>query len=165
MSEYILELESITKIFPGVKALDDVSFKIKKGEIHALVGENGAGKSTLINIISGVFEPTKGQVKVDGRPEKITNPGKAFDLGIGVVHQERNLIDTFNVAENICFMDVSTGKSKLIDKEAMKQKAVKAMERVGLDLDPGQGIEELTSGKSRCWRSQGPCVWIPKSCC
>lgn len=149
MSEYILELESISKIFPGVKALDDVSFKIKKGEIHALVGENGAGKSTLINIISGVFEPTKGQVKVDGRPEKITNPGKAFDLGIGVVHQERNLIDTFNVAENICFMDVSTGKSKLIDKEAMKQKAVKAMERVGLDLDPGQGIEELTSGKKQ----------------
>lgn len=149
MSEYILELENITKIFPGVKALDDVSFKIRKGEIHALVGENGAGKSTLINIISGVFEPTKGQVKVGGMPEKITNPGKAFDLGIGVVHQERNLIDTFNVAENICFMDVSTGRSKLVDKEAMKKKAVEAMKRVGLELDPGQGIEELTSGKKQ----------------
>lgn len=149
MSEYILELENITKIFPGVKALDDVSFKIKKGEIHALVGENGAGKSTLINIISGVFEPTKGQVKVDGTAERIVNPGRAFELGIGVVHQERNLIDTFNIAENICFMDVSTGKMKLVDRGAMHKKAQEAMQRVGLDLDPEQGIEELTSGKKQ----------------
>lgn len=149
MSEYILELENITKIFPGVKALDDVSFQIKKGEVHALVGENGAGKSTLINIISGVFEPTKGAIKVDGREEKITNPGKAFELGIGVVHQERNLIDTFNIAENICFMDVSTGRKKIVDKEKMNKRAVDAMNRIGLDLDPEQGIEELTSGKKQ----------------
>lgn len=149
MSEYILELENITKIFPGVKALDDVSFKIKKGEIHALVGENGAGKSTLINIISGVFEPTKGQVKVDGKAEHIVNPGRAFELGIGVVHQERNLIDTFNIAENICFMDVSTGKTKFVDKAAMHKKAREAMQRVGLELDPEQGVEELTSGKKQ----------------
>lgn len=149
MSEYMLELENITKIFPGVKALDDVSFKIKKGEIHALVGENGAGKSTLINIISGVFGPTKGCVKVDGKEEKITNPSKAFELGIGVVHQERNLIDTFNIAENICFMDVSTGKRNVVDRNEMKKKAVEAMNRVGLELDPEQGIKELTSGKKQ----------------
>ncbi|RDY31554.1 sugar ABC transporter ATP-binding protein [Lachnotalea glycerini] len=147
--EYILELENITKIFPGVKALDDVSFKIKKGEVHALVGENGAGKSTLINIISGVFGPTQGSIKVDGKEEKITNPSKAFELGIGVVHQERNLIDTFDIAENICFMDISTGKNKMKDKKAMNQKAERAMERVGLDLKPWQGIEELTSGKKQ----------------
>lgn len=149
MSEYILELENITKIFPGVKALDDVSFKIKKGEVHALVGENGAGKSTLINIISGVFSPTKGAVKADGREVKITNPGKAFELGIGVVHQERNLIDTFNIAENICFMDISTGRKRLVDKEEMNKRAVEAMKRIGLDLNPQQGIEELTSGKKQ----------------
>lgn len=149
MSEYILELENITKIFPGVKALDDVSFRIKKGEVHALVGENGAGKSTLINIISGVFGPTKGIVKVDGRTEKITNPRKAFDLGIGVVHQERNLIDTFSIAENICFMDISTGRKRLKDKGTMHKKAVAAMTRVGLDLDPGGEIGELTSGKKQ----------------
>lgn len=112
MLEYVLELENITKIFPGVKALDNVSFKIKPGEVHALVGENGAGKSTLINIISGVFEPTEGVVKVNGVKQNISSPEKAFNLGIGVVHQERNLIDTFDIAENICFMDISTGKKK-----------------------------------------------------
>ena len=149
MSDYILELENITKIFPGVKALDHVSFRIKKGEVHALVGENGAGKSTLINIISGVFEPTEGKLKVDGKEEKIGSPGKAFDIGIGVVHQERNLIDTFDIAENICFMDVSTGKKKWIDKKEMNIRAEKAMERVGLDLDPKQNIEKLTSGKKQ----------------
>lgn len=149
MSDYILELENITKIFPGVKALDNVSFKIKKGEVHALVGENGAGKSTLINIISGVFEPTEGCIKVDGREERISHPGKAFDLGIGVVHQERNLIDTFDIAENICFMDVSTGRKKVVKRKEMNEKAVKAMQRVGLELDPGQGITELTSGKKQ----------------
>ena len=149
MSEYILELEHITKIFPGVKALDDVSFKVKKGEIHALVGENGAGKSTLINIISGVFEPTEGNIKVDGQIVKIPNPGKAFDLGIGVVHQERNLIDTFDIAENICFMDVSSGNKKVVNKKEMCTKAQNAMKRIGLDLNPTDGIEDLTSGKKQ----------------
>lgn len=146
---YILELENITKIFPGVKALDDVSIKIRKGEVHALVGENGAGKSTLINIISGVFAPTQGKIKVDEKEVKISNPGMAFDLGIGVVHQERNLIDTFDIAENICFMDVSTGKKKWKDKKSMHEKALVAMKRVGLELDPSHGINELTSGKKQ----------------
>lgn len=149
MSDYVLELENITKVFPGVKALDQVSFKIKKGEVHALVGENGAGKSTLINIISGVFEPTEGKLKVNGKEEKISSPEKAFNLGIGVVHQERNLIDTFDIAENICFMDISTGNRKRVNKKEMNKKALAAMKRIGLELDPEQDIASLTSGKKQ----------------
>jgi ribose transport system ATP-binding protein len=147
--EYILELNEITKVFPGVKALDHVSFKVKKGEVHALVGENGAGKSTLINIISGVFGPTEGQVLVYGTAENINSPGKAFDLGIGVVHQERNLIDTFDIAENICFMDISGKGKRMVNKAEMNKKAVEAMKRVGLDLDPGDDVTKLTSGKKQ----------------
>jgi len=147
--EYVLELENITKIFPGVKALDHVSFQVKKGEVHALVGENGAGKSTLINIISGVFRQTEGQVKIDGKMIELDTPEKAFQAGVGVVHQERNLIDTFTVAENICFMEESGKLSGKVDYKAMCAKAKKVMERIHLDLDPDEPVTSLTSGKKQ----------------
>lgn len=98
MSNVVLELKNITKIFPGVKALDNVNFKVREGEIHALMGENGAGKSTLIKVITGVHKPNAGTIYVNGEEVSFSNPRDAFDLGINVVHQERNLFPTFTVA-------------------------------------------------------------------
>ena len=149
MDNYILELDHITKVFPGVKALNEVCLNVRPGEVLALVGENGAGKSTLINIISGVFGPTSGEIRVEGKKVKVQQPSDAFELGIGVVHQERNLIETFNVAENICFMDLTASKTRKVDREAMRKKAKAAMERIQLDLDPDEPVANLTAGKKQ----------------
>lgn len=147
--EYALQLNGITKIFPGVKALDNVTIGIKKGEVHALVGENGAGKSTLINIISGVLQPDEGQVFVNGKQAVISSPKKSFDLGIGVVHQERNLIDTFNVAQNICFNDIALSMTGIVNMRAMNEKAKKALDRIQLELSAEETLDNLSSGKKQ----------------
>ena len=96
-----LELRGISKAFPGVQALDDVDLVLRTGEIHALVGENGAGKSTLLKIITGMYRPDKGTVEVEGVAQSFGSPRDALHAGIGIVHQERNLIPKFSVAENI----------------------------------------------------------------
>ncbi len=96
-----LAVDSVTKSFPGVRALDGVSLDLKGGEVHALVGENGAGKSTLIKIITGLFRPDSGTVLVDGRPVVFGSPRDAIAAGVSAVHQERNLIPRFSVGENI----------------------------------------------------------------
>ena len=101
MSEYILEMKDITKEFPGVKALDEVSFRVKRGEIHALVGENGAGKSTLMSVLFGLYQPDSGSIKKDGRTVSINNPNEANALGIGMVHQHFKLVECFSVLDNI----------------------------------------------------------------
>lgn len=143
--EYILELENISKFFTGVKALDHVSLKLRKGEVLALIGENGAGKSTLINCVTGVFEPEEGSIRVNGQTVRLKNPQSAFENGISVVHQERNLISTFDVAENI-FLDQICGASlSTIDRKKMHVKAKTLLERVKLDLDPYQSVEDLSS--------------------
>jgi len=97
----ILELKNISKSFPGVKALDNVSLRLNEGEVLALVGENGAGKSTLIKIITGIYTPDEGEVYLYSKKVTMANSRKAFENGINAVHQERNLINTFTVAENI----------------------------------------------------------------
>lgn len=147
--EYVLELRGISKVFPGVKALDNVSFGVRRGEIHALVGENGAGKSTLINIISGVFPPTYGSVLVEGEETVIHSPQDAFRQGISVVHQERNLIDTFTIGENVCLNYITGKLSGTVDAKAMDKMARKALDRVGLNLSPDGSLENLTSGKKQ----------------
>ena len=96
----MLEMKHITKRFPGIVALNDVSLSLKRGEVHALVGENGAGKSTLIKIIAGVHQPDSGEVRLFGRPVTFTRPRASIEAGIAVVHQERNLIPRFSIAEN-----------------------------------------------------------------
>ncbi len=101
IGDTILELKNITMIFPGVRALDNVDFRVKEGEIHALMGENGAGKSTLIKIITGVYKQNEGSITVGGKEVSFGSPRDAFAAGINVVHQERNLFPTFTVAENI----------------------------------------------------------------
>jgi ribose transport system ATP-binding protein len=147
--QYVLELDHITKIFPGVRALDDVSLKLKPGEVLALVGENGAGKSTLINCITGVFSPEEGDIRVNGQTVHIRNPQVSAQLGISVVHQERNLISTFDVAENIFFDRISGKGMRPVNRVQMHKDAAPLLKRVRLDIDPESGIEDLSSAQKQ----------------
>ena len=101
MSENLLEMKNICKSFPGVKALQHVDFKLKAGEIHALLGENGAGKSTLIKVLGGIYHPEEGQIFIDGKEVAITDVNSARDHGISIIHQELVLVPYMTVAENI----------------------------------------------------------------
>ena len=101
MEQDYLEFLHITKNFPGVTALDDVSMSVHRGEIHALVGENGAGKSTLMNILGGNLQPNGGELRLDGHSVKISSPIDAYNKGIGFVHQESNLLENLSVCENV----------------------------------------------------------------
>ena len=109
--EYIIEMLNITKEFPGIKANDNVTLQLKKGEIHALLGENGAGKSTLMSVLFGLYQPEEGTIKVRGEEVFITNPNDANALGIGMVHQHFKLVHNFTVTENIVlgFEDTKNG--------------------------------------------------------
>src|SRR6478672_12943438 len=100
-SDYLLEVDGVRKEFPGVIALDGISFKLRRGTVHALMGENGAGKSTLMKIIAGVYQPDKGEIKLKGNPVKLTTPLAALDAGIAMIHQELNLMPYMTVAENV----------------------------------------------------------------
>src|SRR5687767_6841302 len=104
----LLELKGISKRFPGVVANDNVDFDLRKGEVHALLGENGAGKSTLMNILYGLYHPDEGEVHVNGKPVRIHSPREAIDLGIGMVHQHFMLIPVMTVAENIVLANEPT---------------------------------------------------------
>jgi ribose transport system ATP-binding protein len=143
----VLSMEHIGKSFPGIRALDDVSFDLREGEILALVGENGAGKSTLINIVSGVIRHDQGTMRVRGEKAVFANVRQAFDAGIGVVHQERNLIPTFTIAENICIDDLSARNFRPVNRQGMIERAKKAMAVAGLDLPPDSGVETLSSAQ------------------
>ena len=101
--DMLLEMKNISKIFPGVRALDNVTYVLRKGEINALLGENGAGKSTLIKVISGVHTPTQGSIYMEGKEVKIHTPFDAQQLGIGTIHQEFNLFPNLSVLQNIAF--------------------------------------------------------------
>lgn len=101
MDEYIIEMCNITKEFPGIIANDDVTLQLKKGEIHALLGENGAGKSTLMSVLFGMYQPEKGVIRKNGQEVQIKDPNDANRLGIGMVHQHFKLVHNFTVLENI----------------------------------------------------------------
>lgn len=115
----ILELKHISKLYPGVVALDDVSLSIRRGEIHALVGENGAGKSTLIKTCSGAIEPTKGEIIINGETFSSMTPKLSESKGIGVIYQEFNLVGDLSVAENI-FLGRAIRKGVIVDQRAME---------------------------------------------
>ena len=100
-NNYIIEMLNIRKEFPGIVANDDITLQLKKGEIHALLGENGAGKSTLMSVLFGLYQPEKGEIRKNGKVVKINNPNDANDLGIGMVHQHFKLVEIFSVLENI----------------------------------------------------------------
>lgn len=146
---YILELNHISKMFPGVKALDGVDLRLKQGEILALIGENGAGKSTLINCITGVYFPDEGDIRLDGRDVKLRSPQGAFAAGIRVVHQERNLIPTFDVANNIFFDKICGSPFSLVDKAKMYEEAKELLDKFGLHIKPTDNISNLSSAQKQ----------------
>ena len=133
-NEYLVEMRHITKVFPGVKALDDVSFDLKPGEVHILMGENGAGKSTLMKVLAGAYIPDNGELYISG--EKITkfDPVSLQEKGIGIIYQEFNLIPYLNVAENI-FIDHMPGKGLLIDRKGMHAKAQELLSDMKMKVD------------------------------
>ncbi len=146
--EYVIEMIDITKQFPGVLANDHVSLQVKKGEIHALLGENGAGKSTLMSILFGLYKADKGTIKIKGQPHTISNPNAANDLGIGMVHQHFKLVETFTVLENIVLgiEDVENGMLKL---SKARKRIVELSEQYNLRVDPDAYIYDISVGQQQ----------------
>lgn len=145
MVEYVIEMLNIRKEFPGIVANNNITLQVKPGEIHALLGENGAGKSTLMNVLFGLYQPEKGEIKVRGNSEKITNPNVANELGIGMVHQHFMLVDKFTVTENIILGKEITSKGKIDLKEA--EKVVSDIShKYGLSVDPKAKIADISVG-------------------
>ncbi|HFK1424338.1 MULTISPECIES: ABC transporter ATP-binding protein [Bacillus cereus group] len=143
--EYVIEMNNITKVFPGIVANDDITLQVKQGEIHALLGENGAGKSTLMNVLFGLYQPEQGEIKIKGKPVKITNPNIANDLGIGMVHQHFMLVHNFTVTENIILGNEPKENGKIAVEEAAKE--IKQLsEQYGLAVDPHAKIEDISVG-------------------
>ncbi|TXC91896.1 ABC transporter ATP-binding protein [Metabacillus litoralis] len=143
--DYVIEMLNIRKEFPGIVANDNITLQVKKGEIHALLGENGAGKSTLMNVLFGLYQPEKGEIKVKGKKVDITNPNIANDLGIGMVHQHFMLVNTFTVTENIILGNEPKKGSSINLKEAEKQ-VKEISERYGLSVDPTAKIADISVG-------------------
>lgn len=135
MKPYI-ELKDIHKFFPGVHALKGVSLSVIPGEVHALIGENGAGKSTLIKVMAGFHTPERGTCYVEGEEVKIDSPSKSIALGIGVVYQELNIVDSLNVAENIFFGRLPRGKFGRVDWKKLYAQTQEVLDRLGLDISP-----------------------------
>lgn len=145
-NEYILELQHITKEFPGVKALSDVNFNLKKGEVHALIGENGAGKSTLIKILAGVYTATEGEIVFEGKKYDSLTPKQAKDIGIGIMHQELNLVNELSVMENMFLGRYPKKGGVILDRQAMREKAREILKTLDIDLDPDTLVRDLTVG-------------------
>ena len=131
--EVILSLRNITKTFPGVKALDDISVDFFKGEVHSIAGENGAGKSTLMKILTGVYSLEQGEIWLNGIKEKIRNPLDAIKKGLSIIFQEFNLIDALSITENIFIDRLSKSKGMWIDWKEANRKAAEFMKEVGYD--------------------------------
>lgn len=145
MSEYVIEMLNITKEFPGIRANDNITLQLRKGEIHALLGENGAGKSTLMSVLFGLYQPEEGIIKKDGVEVKVNNPNDATALHIGMVHQHFKLVEVFTVLENI-ILGVEPNKLGFLQKSEARQKVVELSERYGLHVDPDAKIEDITVG-------------------
>lgn len=146
--DYILSLENLSKSFPGVKALDDVSFKIERGTIHALVGENGAGKSTLIKTLAGIYHVDEGRVLLNGKEISFKTPHAAHRAGIGVVHQEIKLAEPLSVAENM-FIGNLIYKNGLVDWKEMRRRAAQIITDLGIDIDANATVESLSVAKKQ----------------
>lgn len=144
----ILELEHISKFYPGVVALDDVSLSVEEGQVHALMGENGAGKSTMIKVISGAIKPEKGNIVIAGERFHSLTPALSKAKGIGVIYQEFNLVPTMSVLENI-FLGEKIGNKIMPDFDEMRRKALEIFHEFGVDIDVNAMVSELTPGKQQ----------------
>ncbi len=144
-NDYIIEMLNITKEFPGIRANDNVTLQLKKGEIHALLGENGAGKSTLMSILFGLYQPTSGTIKKNGEEVKINNPNDANALNIGMVHQHFKLVECFSVLDNI-ILGVEPTKGLFLSKKGARDKVVELSNTYGLQVNPDALISDITVG-------------------
>lgn len=145
MENYAIEMLHITKRFPGIIANDDITLQLKKGEIHALLGENGAGKSTLMSVLFGLYQPEEGEIRKDGQKVNIKNPNDANDLGIGMVHQHFKLVECFSVLDNI-ILGVEPTKGCFLQKTEARRKVLELSEKYGLQVDPDALVEDITVG-------------------
>ena len=143
---YAIEMLHITKRFPGIVANDDITLQLKKGEIHALLGENGAGKSTLMSVLFGLYQAEEGVIKKDGKEVEIKDPNDANRLGIGMVHQHFKLVECFSVLDNIILGDEPTGKAGFLKKDEARKKIIELSDKYGLSVDPDAIIEDVTVG-------------------
>ncbi|CUP38302.1 ABC transporter [Clostridium baratii] len=143
--EYAVEMLNIRKEFPGIVANDNVTLQLRKGEVHALLGENGAGKSTLMGMLFGMYQPDRGTIKINGKEVKITNPNKANDLGIGMVHQHFKLVENFTVTENI-ILGCEPKKGLVVDIKSAAKKIEELSKSYGLNVDPYAKIEDISVG-------------------
>lgn len=144
--DYIIEMLGITKDFPGIRANDDVTLQLRKGEIHALLGENGAGKSTMMSILFGLYQPDQGVIKIRGQEVKVTDPNVATEHGIGMVHQHFKLVENFTVTENIVLGAEPTKGFGTLDMPTARQKVKQISERYGLEVDPDAKIMDISVG-------------------
>ena len=145
MSEYAIEMLHITKRFPGIIANDDITLQLKKGEIHALLGENGAGKSTLMSVLFGLYQAEEGEIRKDGKKVEIKDPNDANDLGIGMVHQHFKLVECFSVLDNI-ILGVEPTKNGMLQKDEARKKVMELSDKYHLAVDPDALIENITVG-------------------
>lgn len=148
MGDVILTMKGIDKSFPGVHALDHVDLEVRKGEVHALMGENGAGKSTLMKVLTGIYTKDSGTITYEGKEVEFTNPREAQDAGIVIVHQELNMLGHLTVAQNI-FIGREIMKGRLIDDKKMNEEAKKLFDQLGIDIDPKETMSRLTVGKQQ----------------
>lgn len=147
--EPILQVKNISKVFPGVKALTDITADFYPGEVHTLVGENGAGKSTLIKIISGVYTPTEGQIFLEGKEVKFTTPGQAIDAGIAVIHQELSIAKDLTVAQNVYLNREPKQKSGLLDKAKMNKDTQEILDFMQVNLKATMLAGELNAAQQQ----------------
>lgn len=147
LSENMLSFQHISKSFPGVKALRDVSFSIRKGEVHALVGENGAGKSTLLNILKGIYQPDEGQIIYDGSSIKIKSPGHASSIGINMVHQEINLVPELTVGQNILLGNEPMGKGIAINYRELYKRCNEALKELDCPFSDKEQVKKLSAAQ------------------
>ena len=152
--ETLVKMEGVTKVFPGVRALDNISFEIKAGEVHVLMGENGAGKSTLMKILSGVYQPTSGKITVKGKEFTHLTPKDSYECGISIIYQELSVINELSILENLFVGKLPTrrvGGIRVVDYKGMTDRAQEVLEKVGLKRRPGQLVEEISiSEKQQC---------------
>ena len=132
--EYVIEMLHITKEFPGIIANDDITLQLKKGEIHALLGENGAGKSTLMSVLFGLYQPEAGEIRKNGMKVEIRNPNDATALNIGMVHQHFKLVEVFTVLDNI-ILGAETTRMGFLQKREARKKVEALSEKYGLKVD------------------------------
>ena len=144
-SEYVIEMLNITKEFPGIKANDNITLQLRRGEIHALLGENGAGKSTLMSVLFGLYQPEEGTIKKNGEVVRIHDPNDANALGIGMVHQHFKLVECFSVLDNI-ILGIEPNKAGFLQKAEARKKVLALSEKYGLRVDPDALIEDISVG-------------------